>query len=150
MNLSDITLPQEGIDWQNCAWLLRKNPEFNILLLTRFGEIFVTLDNGEVWFLSTSNASYEKAAESKGELSNLLSDENEVEYFFMPSVLNQLKTAGQNLENNECYGFRMPCVFEVDNFKPVQVENYLTTLGKVLGELQTAQDGESVEFKSAV
>ncbi|QYJ77510.1 DUF1851 domain-containing protein [Shewanella acanthi] len=157
MNLEDITIDQDGIDWQNClqywAWILKRNPEFNILLVTKFGEIFVILDNGEVWFLSTSNASYEKVADTKEIFISQLEDEEFIDYYFLSKVLTMLQKTDLRLEKGECFGFHIPCVFkecsfDTDNFKKIEVEKYLIGLGDLLGKFQNTPSGEKVSFKA--
>jgi len=39
------------------------------------------------------------------------------------------------------------CTFEVDNFKIIEVENYLIGLGDMLGKLQNTPSGKKVSFK---
>jgi hypothetical protein len=158
MKIEDITVNPEGIDWQSClqhwSWLLKKMPEFNIWLVTKFGEIFVVADSGEVWFLSTSNASYEKVANSQQEFWSLLIDPEELNYYFMSGVLNLLHESGFLLEQGQCFGFHVPCVFEeckfeVKNFKCIGIESYLIGLGDMLGKLVDSANGEKIRFKPA-
>lgn len=155
MKLGDISIPESGINWQNClqpwAWLLKENPKFNILIVTKFGEIFVTDDSGSIWFLSTSNGSYEKVAESKESFANSLENPDCVEYYFMPKVIQSLEETLGKLNKGQCYGFHVPCIFkectfEVDNFKIVDIEKYLIWLGGMLGKIQEIPDGTKVSF----
>jgi hypothetical protein len=155
MKLSDITISHEGIDWQKClqhwAWILKRMPEFSIWLVTKFGEIFVVSDDEEIWFLSTSNASYEKIADSKEEFASLVDDPENIEYFFMPGVIGKLEESGMLLKAKECYGFHVPMVFkeatlEASNFKTIGVEPYLIGLGDLLGQLRNTENGEKVTF----
>jgi len=157
MSIESISIETEGIDWGKClqhwAWILKKCPEFNILLVTKFGELFVTDGDGSVWFLSSSNGSYEKIANSQEELSHLLSSKEEYEYYFMPQVITMLEESIGNLGAGECYGFHIPCVFkeckfEPGNFKVVAVESYLIALGDMLGQLQSTPNGEKVSFRA--
>lgn len=159
MHLENITIPQEGIDWQKClqhwAWLLKECSDFSILLVTKFGEVFVSNDNGEVWFLSTSNGSFDKVAESKEEFLDQLCDIEKLEYYFMPKVISVLNEAGMKLSEGECFGFHVPCIFEEctfdpGNFKQVQIEEYLIALGDMLYELQGMPDGGEVTFEPVV
>ncbi len=154
MKLSDLTINQEGIDWQKClqhwAWLLREMPEFNVWIVTRFAEIFVVSKDGEIWFLSTANATFKKIAHSKEEFAAFIDDR--LDHYFMPDVIRQLENSGMRLNNKECYGFHLPLIFveatlDADNFKIAQVETYLTGLGDLLGRLQNIQDGERVTFE---
>lgn len=155
MNIEEISITTEGIDWQEClqhwSWVLKKCPEFNILLVTKFGEIFVRADDGAIWFLSTSNGSYEQVANSQEELAQLLESQEECEYFFMPQVVSLLEQSIGQLEHGQCYGFNVPCVFEEctfepSNFKAISLERYLIGLGDMLGKLQSTPSGEKVSF----
>jgi hypothetical protein len=146
MDIEDLLLDAEQIDWQETlqtwAWLLQKNPEFDIWLVTLFGEIIITDDSGEVWFLSTSNSTYEKVADSEAVFVDSLADPEMVERYFRPKVVSKLKSAGMKLGEGECYGFHVPPVlqdssFEPDNFKCITIEDYLKALGNLLGQMNT-------------
>ncbi len=159
MNIEEITISQEGIDWQNClphwSWLLKINPEFNILLVTKFGEVFVTCDNGSVWFLSTSSCSYEKIDNSIDKFADSMNDIDNLNYYFMPNVIALLESELGTLKKDQCYGFKIPCVFkectfEANNFKITNLERYLIGLGDMLGKLQSSPDGEKVSFNVVV
>ncbi|WNO10593.1 hypothetical protein [Teredinibacter sp. KSP-S5-2] len=153
MSIEDISIETAEVDWQKClqhwSWILKKCPEFNILLVTKFGEIFTKADDGAIWFLSTSNASYEPVASSQEELAKLLENQEEYEYFFMPRMISVLEQSLGLLEHGNCYGFHVPCVFEEctfesSNFKVISLESYLIGLGDMLGKLQSTPSGEKV------
>lgn len=156
MNLRDISVSHEGIAWQKClnhwSWLLKKNPEFKIWLVTKFGEIFVVTDDDEVWFVSTSGASFEKVAETREEFYAFIDNPENIEFYFMPKVIDLLESNGMYLNEGECYGFHVPLVFkeanlEVENFKVIDIESYLVALGDLFGKLQDIPSGEKVSFK---
>lgn len=155
MNIEDISIGQAGVDWQNClqhwAWILIINPDFNILLVNKFGEIFVSSDDGSVWFLSTSNASYEKVADSIEEFETDLTNKDRFDYYFMPQVVRMLEDELGKIDEHQCYGFHVPCVFEEcsfdsDNFKIIEIEAYLIGLGDMLGRLKDTTNGKKVSF----
>ena len=157
MSIEDISVPVEGVNWQDClqhwSWILKKCPEFNILLATKFGEIFVTASDGAVWFLSTSNGSFERIAESQDQLVEILEHQESYDYYFMPQVLAVLEHSLGHLESGYCYGFHVPMVFEESsldpsNFKIIRIENYLAGLGDMLGKLQGVPNGQEVTFKA--
>lgn len=155
MKLEDISINSEDIEWQNClqhwAWLLKKNPEFNIWLVTKFAEVFVSNDDGSIWFLSTSNGSYEKVANSKDEFASNIENDEKLQYYFMPQLIHQLESSIGQLGSKECYGFLVPgifkeCEYNESNFKITNIETYLIGLGDMLGELETTPNGQKVSF----
>ncbi len=146
--------PCENTNWQGClqhwAWLLKDKPEFNTWLVTKFGELFVKI-NEEVWYLGTSGASYKKVANTEEDFFNLMDESEELDFYFMPQIIKKLEEAGLKLNKGECYGFKMPMVFkestlEPDNFNIIDIEKYLIGLGDLLGKLQGTQNGEKVSF----
>jgi hypothetical protein len=152
MEIEDLIIETETIGWQEClqpwGWLLKKNPQFEIWLVTLFGELIITDDNGEVWFLSTSKSTYEKVADSEAAFVDSLSDPEVIESYFMPQVATRLKNAGMTLAKGECYGFHVPPVLqestlEPENFKCVSVEEYLKALGGLLSQLNTTASSSS-------
>lgn len=145
MNFEDFTVSHEETDWSDClqswSWLLKKNPEIQVLLVTKFAELFVINDDDEVWFMSSSGGSYEKVADSLEAFSSLLEDNETLNLYFMPQLAMSLEKEGLILGDDHCYGFKIPCVyeectFEPDNFYVANIAEYLKALGNRLGEME--------------
>ena len=155
MKLDDITISTDGVDWEACldhwSWLLNKSPELSIYLVTKFAELLLIDNDGCIWFLSTSGGSLEKVANSETEFFEVLADDEEFDFYFMPQVLELLTNSGLSLKQGECFGFITPnvfaeCKFEDNNFKVISTESYLVGLGDMLGSLQDTKDGDKVSF----
>lgn len=156
MNLSEVSIENTTVDWNNClqhwSWLFDETSEFTIWIVTKFAELLVIDDKGGVWFLSTSGASLEKVASSVDEFSETLNHSEKVDYYFMPSLIDALESEGITLSKNECYGFITPnvfkeCTFEPNNFKVIGIENYLVGLGDMLGELINTPNGQEIQYR---
>jgi hypothetical protein len=155
MELSEISLNHEAVDWSKClqhwSWLLKDNPEFSIWMVTKFAEILVVDNEEAVWFISTAGASFEKVAESIDDFSDSLSDPEVIDYYFMPSVILSLEAEGKKLKEAECFGFITPnvfqeCTFDTNNFKVTKIESYLIGLGDMLGSLMDTPNGQRVKY----
>ena len=155
MKLDDITISTDGVNWEKCLghwhWLLNKSPEFTIYLVTKFAELLLVDNDGCIWFLSTSGGSYEKVANSETEFFELLGNEEEFDFYFMPQVIELLTNNGLSLNHGDCFGFITPsifaeCEFKTSNFKVTPTESYLIGLGDMLGSLQETKNGDKVTF----
>lgn len=158
MDIDKLILKYDQLDWSNIfshwSWLLKDVPNFRLWQLTCFGELLVLDDNDAVWFFSTAAASFEKAADSIDDFVDLLKDPDELNMFYMYGLIQQLEQTGVTLSEGQCYGFITPslfaeCRFEPDNFKVVEIGQYLIGLGDMLGQVMAHPDGTVVEFDVA-
>ena len=161
LNLGNVTsnkpISYSNTNWQSVlqhwAWLLYINPELNILLVTKFADVFVVDDNDHIWLICTSDATYEKVAHSTDEFESYLANSEMVNRFFMPDLLGMLKDSGLILGDEQCYGFITPNMFkestiDVDNFKVTNLETYLIGLGVLQERFQKTSPGSMVNSNS--
>ena len=156
MKLEDVAIIDSEVDWQEClqhwVWLLEGCYEFSIYIVTKFAELLVVDNNGGIWFLSTSAASFKQIAKDDSELFTMLDIPEEADFIFMPQVIRLLEAEGMTLGKNECYGFITPnvfaeCEFNASNFRVTDISKYLVGLGNMLGKLKDTKNGQKVEYK---
>jgi hypothetical protein len=155
MALKDITLPTAGIDWekvlQEWSWILKDHPEFNVWMLTRFGDLFVRLPDDSIWRLESGCGAFERVADSKLHFAQILNQPELLAQWFLPSLIEELETAGMVLGEKQCYGFKVPPglggKISAANIKIARIEDYFIALGGIWNLLREVPDGTTVRFE---
>jgi hypothetical protein len=92
-------IPLEGLsteelleDW---AWLLGKT--FTLIALNNFGDMFLSNEAREIYFLSLATGQLNKLAESSAEFQRLSADKVNQEELFLLKLLTELERAGMKI-----------------------------------------------------
>jgi hypothetical protein len=149
---NDLTVSFEHIDrekliedWQ---WLVGKSLP---ILITSVGDAFLQNEAGEIYWLITGSAEFEKVAESYEEFQSKLNDNGLIHEWFLVPVVTQLKEQGIQLEQGKLYGFKqLPVLggkYEPENFELTDIEVHFTVSGQMNFKIKDLPDGTSVNFE---
>lgn len=149
---NDLTVSFEHIereklieDWQ---WLVGESLP---ILITSVGDAFLQNKAGEIYWLITGSAEFEKVAESYEEFQSKLNDNELIHEWFLVPVVAQLKEQGIQLEQGKLYGFKqLPVLggkYEPENFELTDIEVHFTVLGQMNFKIKDLPDGTSVNFE---
>ncbi|WLQ15413.1 DUF1851 domain-containing protein [Hahella aquimaris] len=132
-------------DWK---WLVGQSLP---ILVTSIGDAFLQNKSGEIYWLITGSAEFEKVAESYEEFKIKLRDNELVnEWFLVPLVL-QLKEQGSVLERGKLYGFKqLPVLggkYEPENFELTDIEVHFAMSGQMNFLIKDLPDGTQVNFQ---
>jgi hypothetical protein len=131
MDIEDITIATEDIDWnrilQHWSWLFVEETTFNVWILTKFGDLLVHMVDDSVWHLDSGAGTFERIAKDKDEFAELLDTNDNLDLWFMTSLISKLESTGKRLQKKQCYGFITPTGFKegsysVENIKIVDIE----------------------------
>lgn len=131
-------------DWQ---WLVGSALP---VLLSSVGDAFLKNESGEVFWLITGSAEYEKVADSYAEFQDKLKDNELVHEWFLVPVVAQLKEQGVILEQGKLYGFKqLPVLggnYNSDNFELTDIEVHFAMSGQMNFQIKDLPDGAKVNF----
>jgi len=152
MNIKDITIDTAPYNWakilEDWYWILPK--EFDVWLLTKFGDIFCHLPDDSVHWLDTGTGKLTKIAETKEAFFQMADDPKNVDHWFLPELISSLKSRGVVLSPTECYSFTLPPglggKYEADNIKPCDVAVHFAISGQVFFQIKDAPDGTKIRF----
>jgi len=132
-------------DWQ---WLVGSALP---VLVTSVGDAFLQTEDGEIFWLITGSAEFEKVADSYEEFQNKLKDNELVNEWFLVPVVARLKEQGLSLENGKLYGFKqLPVLggkYEPENFDLTDIDVHIAMSGQMNLHIKDLPDGTSVKFK---
>jgi hypothetical protein len=151
--IADYVISQEGLDWskllQPWGWLLP--PTFTLWIVTKFVDCFLVLPDGSVHWLDVSAGQFTKVAASREEFCEKSDDDEQANFWFAMTLVDDLVANGVTLDPGSCYGFKKPVVlgggYEVDNVYPASIEEYLWFMGDFHLQIRDVPDGGTVEMK---
>lgn len=149
---NDLTVSFEHLDRaklvEDWEWLVGSSLP---ILVTSVGDAFLQNETGEIYWLITGSAEYEKVAQSYEEFQVKLQDNELVHEWFLIPVVAQLKEQGVELEERKLYGFKqLPVLggkYESDNFELTDIEVHFAISGQMNFKIKDLPDGSQVNFE---
>ncbi len=131
-------------------WLLPD--EFEPVMASTLGDVFFQQGGPEIYWLNTGTAEITLVAGSREEFLELLQAEQADEWF-MPHLIEALKSAGKSLRPDECYTYVFLPIFkegkyEVGNLNPVPAVEHFRVTGDLHRQLRDIPDGTTVRIKT--
>lgn len=153
MNIHDYLLDQSGIDWQAILqewhWLLP--PEFQVWLLTRAGDLFITFPDGSVHMLDVGAGKLQQVAQSKDDFCTKMNEPAVADNWLMISIVDQLVASGQILGPRQCYSYRMLPVlgggYKAEDRILLSLREHFGAWGSIHHQLADLPDGAEVVIK---
>jgi hypothetical protein len=150
---SDVTItpPDEAVAELRKSWSWLLGSRWRPLLFSAVGDVFLELQAGTVWWLSTATGSLEQVADSESDFVGMLNGE-QAEEWFLPGLVEALQSAGKHLAPGQCYSFTTLPVFaegsfSVENMLPLSAKEHFGVTGHVMQQIQSFPDGTEVSIK---
>ncbi len=133
------------------AWFLPKI--FRPIMASTLGDVFFQQDGDAVFRLNTGTAEITQVAGTRAEFLEILKTEKADEWF-MPGLIQELKSAGKVLEPDYCYTYATLPVFkegryEVSNLNPVPAKEHFGATGAIHHQIRDMPDGGRVRMNIA-
>jgi hypothetical protein len=153
MYLDDFTISTTNLDIPDLIdcwkWLLKKIDK--VLLISKLGDMFLIGQNDAIYWLATDTGTLTTIANSTEEFEQLLQDEENLDNWFLPSLLEQLHEAGKMLKQNQVYSFKMmPIIggeYTVENIEPTDISVHFTFTGQIFEQVKDLPDGTPIKIK---
>jgi len=150
---SEITInpSEEAVSQLRESWSWLLGSSWRPLLFSAIGDVFLQLQTGSVWWLSTATGSLQQVASSESEFAALLAGE-QVNEWFLPGLVEALQSAGMNLLPGQCYSYTTLPVFaegsfSVENMYPLSAKEHFSLTGHVMQQIQSLPDGAKISIK---
>jgi hypothetical protein len=120
-------------------------------LLTKFGEVFFSQENGQIGMLQVSGFQYQVVAKNHTEFRNCLADPDKMAEWFLAPLVDQLLQLGRSLERDKCYSFIRPLALggslTIDNVMAIPIHEHFKLWGEVFQQIKDLPDGHQVVLK---
>lgn len=153
LQLDDLTINIANVDIDDLCecwmWLI---PDLKqVLMISKMGDMFVMQKDGCIYWLATDTGNLTKIANDYKEFEQLLLEEDNLDNWFLPLLIEQLNSAGMLLGPNQVYGFKlMPVMggdYAVDNMEPTDLSVHFTITGQICRQIKNLPDGTKVKIK---
>jgi hypothetical protein len=153
MNIHDYLIDQTGLDWQSLLeewhWLLP--PQFRVWLLTRMGDLFITVPDGSIHMLDVGAGKLHRVAESQDEFCTKIDELGVADDWLMIPFVDQLVASGIVLGPGQCYSFRqIPILggtYKAENRMVFPIREHFSGWGSVQRQISGLPDGSQVVIK---
>jgi hypothetical protein len=151
MEFDELLAPVAGefdVDEALATWRWVVPENASPLVLTAFGDLFLTTPSGSVLFLDTAEGTSHEVASSVREWEEKCRDPEWINQWFMPGFLAELHEAGAYLSQGECYDATHPIIlggaFSVENWTPTHWRVHFHSLGQIHEQVKDLPAGTAI------
>jgi Domain of unknown function (DUF1851) len=116
--------------------------------MTALGDVFVRLNDGRIMFLDTESGELTFVAQTEEEWRNLLQRPDNVEHWFRPTFVTQLKEYHKPLGPLYVYSPTVPIILSgkltVDNYTPSRWDVHLHVMGQIHKQVKDLPSGTRI------
>jgi hypothetical protein len=132
--------------WQ---WLLTDMKAVSTISV--LGDIFLVGTDNAVYWLQTDSGHLTRTADTMLQFEEFLGDDEKIDNWFLPSLVEQLLAAGKNLKENEVYSYKkLPVIggeYSIDNIEPTDMSVHFAVSGQICERIKDLPDGTKVNIK---
>ncbi len=153
MNIHDYLIDQTGLDWESLLeewhWLLPS--EFRVWLLTRMGDLFITVPDGSIHMLDVGAGKLQRVAQSREEFCTKMDMPEVADDWLMIPIVDQLVASGAVLGSGHCYSYRtLPTLggtYKADNRMALPIREHFGAWGSLQRQISEVPDGTEIIIK---
>ena len=130
------------------SWCLPK--QFEVVLVTAFGDVFFEVAGEGIYWLNAGTAEAELVAADRADFQVKLSGEKGLEWL-LPDLIHELQREGKVCGPGECYTYAVLPIFaegkfETWNFKPVPAAQHFGLTAQIHRQISELPDGARVSI----
>ena len=153
LTLNDLTKDITNVDIGDIlsCWQWRVADMKAVAVMSCLGDLFFVGKDNSVYWLQTDTGDLTKVADDLQQFEVYLNDEDKVDNWFLPLVVEKLVTAGKTLKENEVYSYKKSPViggdYSVDNIEPTDISVHFAFSGQMFEQIKDLPDGTHVSIK---
>jgi hypothetical protein len=157
LQLSDLVVDLENLDLENifASWQWRVNEQKGLVFISKLGDMFLLGEDEGIYWLQTDCGDLVKVANNLQLFESLLTVEENLDNWFLPSLIEKLEASGKKLKPNQVYSYKkLPVIggeYSIDNIEPTDISVHFAFSGQICEQIQNLPDGTNVKltFKKA-
>ncbi len=122
-----------------------------VVSISVLGDIFLLGNNDAVYWLQTDSGDLTKVADTLEQYEQFLNDEEKVDNWYLPSLVEKLLAVGKTLKENEVYSYKKPPIiggeYSVENIEPTDMSVHFAFSGQICEQIANLPDGTKVNIK---
>ena len=153
LTLEQLTKDITNVDLEDIlsCWQWRVADMKSIVTLSCLGDIFLLGIDDSIYWLQTDTGDLTKIAKSLEEYQQFLNDEEKIDNWFLPLLVEKLLSARKILKENEVYSYKkLPVIggeYSVDNIDPTDMSIHFALSGQICEQIKDLPDGTKVNIK---
>jgi hypothetical protein len=149
----EVTKDIENLDQDDIlsCWRWLAPTVKSVIMVSCLGDLFLIGEDNAVYWLQTDCGKLTREAETLDEFLAFLNDEENVDNWFLPELINELVEAGKILKENEVYSYKVLPVlggeYNVGNIEPTDISVHFALSGQICEQIKDLPDGTKVRVK---
>lgn len=151
--LDDLIIDINKIDLNDIYtcwnWLLPVGSK--VVMISKIGDMFLRGQDNRIYWLATDTGELTVIASNHTEFLTYLSNEDKLDNWFLPPLIEDLIKAKKFLASNQVYGFiKMPVLggeYEINNITPTDINVHFAITGQIFEQIKNLPNGTSISIK---
>lgn len=154
LTLEQLTKDTASVDLNDIlsCWQWRLGDMQAVVTISSLGDLFLLGKDNAVYWLQTDGGDLAKVAEDLQQYQQYLTDEDKIDNWFLPLLVEQLLDAGKTLKGNQVYSFKKPTVlggdYTIDNIEPTDMSVHFAFSGQISEQIKDLPDGAKVNINN--
>ena len=153
LSLEQLTKDISNVDIDDILscwkWLLIDKQA--VVTISCLGDIFLLGLDDAIYWLQTDRGDLIKVADTLEQYQQFLTDEEKIDNWFLPLLIEKLLAAGKTIKGNEVYSYKkLPVIggeYSVDNIEPTDISVHFAFSGQICEQIKSLPDGTKVNIK---
>ena len=152
-NLKDLSVNLNSINtgklMKTWAWLTGNDKQ--PIMVTILGDVFLKDKQGQIFWLNVGEGYIDKVADSQSSFEEMLLDEELVDEWFLPQLVEEIKASGLELTDGKVYSYlKLPILgghYVAENFKVTDIAVHFQLTGEIHRQIADLPEGTNVNIK---
>ena len=153
LTLKQLTKDMTTVDLEDIlsCWQWKLTNMNGVVTISALGDIFLLGNDGAIYWLQTDSGDLTRVADTLEQFEKFLNDEEKVDDWFLPSLVEKILAAGKKLKKNEVYSYKkLPVIggeYSVGNIEPTDMSVHFAFTGQICEQIKDLPDGTKVDIK---
>jgi hypothetical protein len=151
LNFQQLTKDLSKMDLEDLVscwnWLL--GDMASIAIITCLGDMFLVGKDGAIYWLQTDSCNFTKVAEDIKQFEQFLIEDDKIDNWFLPLLVEKLIKEGKILKENEVYSFKLPTAlggkYSVDNIETADISVHFAFSGQICEQIKDLPAGTKIK-----
>jgi hypothetical protein len=152
LTLQKLIKDNTTIDFEDIfsCWQWRLKDMKSVVLITCLGDVFLIGNDNAIYWLQTDSGDLTKVADDLEQFQLSLSDQEKIDNWLLPLLVEKLLNAGKTLKQNEVYSYKkLPVIggeYSIDNIEPTDMSVHFAFSGQICEQIKNLPDGTNVNI----
>ena len=132
------------------CWTWLVGASMTPILISIIGDMFLTNNEGQVYWLNVSEGKLELVAQNRQEFNNKLENEVVADEWFLFDLIHYFKQSGIELKEGKLYGYKQYPIlggdFVPENFEQTDIKVHFALAGQVYEQVRNLPEGTPVKL----